>query len=165
MTSHLILRVPFEPESRFDCIGRYGDGNQFMAFVTGAFPGRGQFPDPSSDWQAKKSWNAVIHKFDSQGNHLSSQVKLGGHEKDGRDVAGNLAWQHLERMLHDLGLFNPSLCDIHIKPFSVEVQGVYYELEYVHEVDEENGDEFEHMMLWPNDVMFHPPWDSGNYST
>ena len=54
-------------------------------------------------------------------------------------------------------------CDIYVKPFSAEIDGVLYELVYESGVDEDEGDEY--VMLWPNDVMFHPPWDSGEYST
>lgn len=161
------IRIPYEDfdGARFDCVGRYGDGNQFMGYVTGAFPGRERYPDPTGNWQERKSWNAVIHRFDSDGNHIGSDAKRGGFDSDGRNVAGDKAWQHLESMLTELGLQNPELCDIYIKPFSVEIEDVVYELEYVHEIDEEDGYEHECVMLWPNDIMFHPPWDSGEYST
>ena len=161
------IRIPYEDfeGARFDCVGRYGDNNQFMAYVTGAFPGRDQFPPPDSDWQTIKSWNAVIHRFDSDGNHIGSEAKRGGYDIEGRIVAGDKAWQHLHAMLAEVGLQNPELCDIYIKPFSVEIDDVIYALEYEHYIDEEDCYEHEYVMLWPNDIMFHPPWDSGEYST
>ncbi len=161
------IRIPYEDfdGARFDCVGRYDDGNLFLAYVTGAFPGRDQYPDPSGDWQQRKSWNAVIHKFDSDGNHIGSEARRGGYDIEGRNVVGAKAWQHLQAMLAELGLHNPELCDIHIKPFSVEIENVLYALEYEHGIDEDDGEEYECVMLWPNDIMFHPPWDSGEYST
>jgi hypothetical protein len=42
----------------------------------------------------------------------------------------------------------------------VEIDDVVYELVY-----ENHGEGEEYAMLWPNDIMFHPPWDSGKYST
>jgi len=161
------LRIPYEDfeGARFDCVGCLADGKQFMAYVTGAFPGHERFPDPSGDWQQRKSWNAVVHRFDSNGNHIDSEAKRGGYDIEGRDVAGGKAWQHLDSMLGELGLQNPKLCDIYIKPFSVEIDDVVYALEYEHEIDEDDGYEHECVMLWPNDIMFHPPWDSGEYST
>lgn len=162
------LRIPYEDfdGARFDCVGRYGNGNQFMAYVTGAFPGRERFPDAGgTDWRTIKSWNAVIHRFDSEGNHIGSEAKRGGYDIEGREVAGDRAWEHLDSMLAVLGLLNPRLCDIYIKPFSVEIDDVIYALEYESYVDEEDGRVHEYIMLWPNDIMFHPPWDSGSYST
>ena len=161
------IRVPYEDfdGARFNWIGRSADGNQFMAFVTGAFPGRERYFDTTGDWQQRKSWNAVIHKFDSDGRHVGSEAKRAGFDIEGRDIAGGKAWKHLTVMLVSAGLRNPKLCDIQIKPFSTEIEDVVYELEYVHEIDEYDGCEHEYVMLWPNDVMFHPPWDSGEYST
>ncbi|PSB57345.1 hypothetical protein [Chamaesiphon polymorphus] len=42
---------------------------------------------------------------------------------------------------------------------------IEYALEYNCEIDEDDGKEYEDVMLWPQDVMFHEPWDSGSYST
>lgn len=160
------IRIPYEDfyGARFDCVGTFGNGNQFMAYVTGAFPGRDHYPDPSGNWREVKRWTAVLHKFDAEGNHIGSESRLGGFDIEGREVAGEKAWEQLDQMLAGLGLDNPKLSDIYIKPFSVEIDGVIYELAYEHHV-EEDGDESEYVMLWPNDIMFHPPWDSGEYST
>ncbi|MBL7041059.1 MAG: hypothetical protein ISR77_20660 [Pirellulaceae bacterium] len=161
------ILIPYEDSegARFDCVGRYGDGNQFMAFVTGAFPGRDCFPPANADWQSVKSWNAVIHRFDSDGNHIGSEAKRGGCDIEGRDIAGEKAWQQLETMLCKLGLHDPKFCDIYVRPFSIEIDDVVYALEYEHEINKEDDFEYECVMLWPNDIMFHPPWDSGAYST
>jgi hypothetical protein len=156
------LRIPYEDfdDGHFNYVGRYGNGNQFMALVTGAFPGRNRFPDTN----VGKSWNAVLHQFDVEGNYIGSVVKRGGYDSEDREEAGEKAWEYLDVILAELATQNLVFCDIYIKPFSVEIDEVIYELEYVHEIDED-GDEMEHVMLWPNDIMFHPPWDSGEYST
>jgi hypothetical protein len=166
MTIFETIRIPYEDfdGGRFDCVGQYGEGNQFMAFVTGAFPGRDRFPNTDGDWMSQKSWNAVLHRFDAEGNHIGSEARRGGYENENRDEVGEKAWQHLDAMLTELSTQNPTLCDIYVKPFTIEIDEVIYELEYVHEIDED-GDENEYVMLWPNDIMFHPPWDTGEYST
>ena len=41
------------------------------------------------------------------------------------------------------------------------VHGLIYERERC----DEDDDDHEWVMLEPNDIMFHPPWDSGEYST
>jgi formate hydrogenlyase regulatory protein HycA len=157
------LRIPND-EGRFENVGQLPDRTQFMAYVTGAFPGGVKYPDPTSDWRTKKRWLAVIHRFDAQGNHIGSESKLGGYDIEGRDVAGQKAWNELEEMYTALtGYQEPKFCDIWVKPFSVEIDGVIHGLFYEHWKD---GD-FEHecVMLEPRDIMFHPPWDSGAYST
>jgi formate hydrogenlyase regulatory protein HycA len=67
-------------------------------------------------------------------------------------------------MLKALGIEDIELRDVYVRPFRVEIDGILYELVYERHVSED-GREWEEMMLWPNDIMFHPPWDSGEYST
>ena len=72
------LRIAYEDYDygRFNCVGQLPDGTQFMAFVTGAFP-TGMKYYLGDDWQHKKKWLAVIHRFDADGNHIGSETKLG----------------------------------------------------------------------------------------
>jgi hypothetical protein len=60
------------------------------------------------------------------------------------------------------------LCDIRVKPFGIEVDGYFFGLVY-HLDSLEDADDpeatYEYVQLEPNDIMFHPPWDSGDYST
>jgi hypothetical protein len=156
------LRIEYEPDEwgRFHYIGRLKDGTQFMAFVTGAFPGKDRYPDTTGDWRNVKRWLAVLHKFDAEGNHLFSEARHGGFDIEGDD-AGEKAFFELDQILEQT---EAEPCDIYVKPFSVEIKGIYYELVYEKETNEE-GEEWECVMLWPNDIMFHPPWDSGEYST
>jgi formate hydrogenlyase regulatory protein HycA len=165
------LRIP-QDEYRFEYIGRVDGDGQFMAFVTGAMPHafwKGQLPaDPEmqsmGDYYAKhKGWYAVVHRFDADGNHLRTEARLGGKDGEGKGVACDRAWELLNEMAKRMGpvVFG----NISVKPFSVEVDGVLFGLIYESKRDEEDGSLHEQVMLQPNDVMFHPPWDSGEYST
>jgi hypothetical protein len=152
---------------RFNCVGRLPDGTQFMAFVTGAFP-TGLKYYLGDDWQHKKQWLAVIHRFDADGNHIRSESKLGAFDIEGWEAAGNKAFDHLQRMYAELcDGQRPKLCDIWVRPFSVEIDGVTHGLFYEQSEEEpEPGEERgEWVMLEPQDIMFHPPWNSSEYST
>jgi formate hydrogenlyase regulatory protein HycA len=159
------LRVPRD-EGRFEHVGRYGSGNQFMAFVTGAFPEGDPYPDPAGDWASKKRWYAVLHRFDAAGNHLGTDAWSGGTTAEGQERAVRRAWRKLEEMLASLGDYE--VCDIAVKPFRFEQDGYLFGLVYERNSydDPDNpGAGYACVMLWPNDIMFHPPWDSGEYST
>jgi formate hydrogenlyase regulatory protein HycA len=163
------LRIAYEESDygRFNAVGRLPDGTQFMAFVTGAFP-TGQDYYSGEDWQFKKKWLAVIHRFDAEGNHIGSESQLGGLDIEGRQAAGEKAFGHLEAMFAGLCAgARPEFCDIWVKLFSVEIDGVTHGLFYEQSEDEpEEGEErSEWVMLQPRDIMFHPPWDSSEYST
>jgi formate hydrogenlyase regulatory protein HycA len=165
------LRIPHDPY-RFEYVGRFDGDKQFMAFVTGAMPHaswKGELPADSemrgpADYYAKhKGWYAVIHRFDAVGNHLGSEVRLGGKDEEGRDVAGDKAWDQLNEIARPMGpvVFG----DILVRPFALEIDGVLFGLIYESYVDEADGSFREYVMLQPNDVMVHPPWESGEYST
>jgi hypothetical protein len=161
------LRIAYEEGSRFDCVGRLPDGAQFMAFVTGAFP-TGQKYYLGDDWQCRKKWLAVLHRFDTDGNHTGTETRLGGYDVEGRDTSGEKAFGHLQDMLVELAAGGrPELCDIWVRMFSVEIDGVTHGLFYEQSEEEpEPGEERgEWVMLEPWDIMFHPPWDSSEYST
>src|SRR5262245_40636474 len=95
------LRIPHDGH-RFEYVGRLPDGRQFMAFVTGAFPDGVKLNWDTDEWQKVKSWSAVLHLFDADGNHLNSEVKLGGYDIEGRGIAGHKAWSELDTMLAHL---------------------------------------------------------------
>jgi hypothetical protein len=158
------LRIPHD-EDRFECVGHLADGKQFMAFVTGAFPDGVKLNWDTDEWRKVKRWMAVLHLFDAEGNHLSSETKLGGFDIEGRGFAGDKAWAELDRMLRRLGPGEPKLCDIWLKQFAVSIDGVTHSLLYQTNQPEDDGPIFEYVMLEPRDIMFHPPWDSGEYST
>jgi hypothetical protein len=163
------LRIAFEDfdGARFDRVGRLPDGTQFMAFVTGAFP-TGEKYCLGDDWRRKKKWLAVVHRFDADGNHIGTVSRLGGYDIEGWGVYSDKAFSRLRELLVELAVSGPpQLCDIWIRPFAIEIDGVthglFYELsEEEPEPSEERG---EWVMLEPWDIMFHPPWDSSEYSS
>jgi formate hydrogenlyase regulatory protein HycA len=159
------LRIPLD-DGRFENVGRLPDGIQFMAFVTGAFPTGTPYLAPVS--RDKKRWLAVIHRFDADGNHVGSDSRLGGFDIEGRQAAGDKAFAHLQEMYAELtAQGEPEICDIWAKLFSIEIEGVTHGLFYEQSEEEPLPGEKrgEWVMLQPRDIMFHPPWDSGNYST
>ncbi|HJT34156.1 MAG TPA: hypothetical protein VJ783_19065 [Pirellulales bacterium] len=165
------LRIPYEgpDDCRFDCVGRLQDGTQFMAFVTGAFP-TGLKHYLGEDAQFKKRWLAVLHQFDSDGNHIDSESRLGGFDIEGRVVAGAKAFQQLQDMLSEFAAGRqPALCDIHVRLFSIEIDGITHGLFYEQSEEEPDAEsgmaDSDWVMLEPLDMMFHPPWDSGEYSS
>jgi hypothetical protein len=148
---------------RFTHVGRYGPGNQFMGYVTFAAP---KFyhteevaPDGQIIWRQHMNCFAVLHRFDAAGQHLGTDVE----RVEGVQESGKADWSTLESMIAALG--EVKLCDIQVKLFRVEVGKVVHGLIYECERWEEDEEEHDWVMLEPNDIMFHPPWDSGEYST
>src|SRR5262245_44476709 len=94
------LRIPHD-EYHFEFVGRLRDGTQFMGCVTGAFPTGMQYY-VGDDWQTKKKWLAVLHRFDRAGNHIRSEARLGGFEFEGRELACHRAFEHLRTIYTDL---------------------------------------------------------------
>jgi formate hydrogenlyase regulatory protein HycA len=144
-----------------------------MAFVTGAMPyafKQGERWDPAcrdaDDYYRKyKAWYGVLHRFDAEGNHIGSEARLGAPDSEGWDEACAKASHELGQLLREIAQAEPVLCDVWVKPFSVEIDGVLYGLIYGSQYWDDEGAEHEWVMLQPNDIMFHPPWDSGDYST
>jgi hypothetical protein len=158
------VRIPRD-DHRFEYVGRLADGRQFMAFVTGAFPDGLELNWYTDEWRMVKSWTAVLHLFDAEGNHLNIDVKLGGYDIEGRDIACDKAWSALDTMLAELGPEKPELTDIWVRQFTVPIAGVTHSLLYKAFKPEDEAPMVECVMLEPRDIMFHPPWDSGEYST
>jgi hypothetical protein len=160
-----LLRIPCETGeyARFDLVGRDENGQQFVAFVTGALPVdeiAERLPEPLRRyWRSEKRWYAVLHRFDADGNHLGTDARSGG--ADGESDATNRAEQELDALLAALGPWQSG--DIWVRLFEVERDGCLFGL--VYERSDEEDPELEYVLLEPNDIMFHPPWDSGDYST
>jgi hypothetical protein len=156
------LRIPND-DHRFEHVGYLADGTQFMACVTGAFPDsyRGHPSDDAASWRRAKRWMAVLHLFDADGNHKSSEAKLGGFDID----AGEKAFAELARMLRSLKEQGATQSDIWVRQFSIQIDSVTHSLLYSAEQPEADCPVLECVMLEPRDIMFHPPWDSGQYST
>jgi formate hydrogenlyase regulatory protein HycA len=168
-----LLRIPYEDweDARFEFVGRYAGDYQFMAFVTGAYPAdwsNGKYPPQyyQANWAKFKRWYAVLNRFDAGGNHLGTDVYSGGTTEQGEVDAIERADAKLVKMLESLGPRDP--CDIWVKPYRVEIEGYVFGLLYELNNCDDPADPsatFECVMLQPNDLMFHPPWDSGEYST
>lgn len=150
------LHIIYNPDGHFHSVGIDGDGKQFMTFVTGAFP-KGQKYYSGDDWPTKKRWYAVLHRFEPDGSHLESRLYNGGTTADGQDLACERATDKMHEMFYTLS--PGTFCDIDIKCFSYEEDG--YEFGLIYE-NSETG--YVSVILEPNDIMFHEPWD-GEYST
>jgi predicted nucleic acid-binding protein len=84
----------------------------------------------------------------------------------GLNAAGHAnAHAEVRKMFDPYRNKNPKRSDILVKLFSIVLDGITHGLIYEKVRPEENGPEFEWVMLRPRDVMFHPPWDSGQWST
>lgn len=160
------LRIALEEEGlRFDRVGRLPDGSQFMGIVIGAAPAN---YDPKTDFRSQKQWQAVLHRFDAEGNHIGTEARLGGFDSEGRDVAGDEAYALLETMLAERAAGGKyELCDIWVKLFEVGVGDYAHGLVYEESTDEpeegEERDEWVHLVPWG--VQFLPPWDRSEYDT
>jgi hypothetical protein len=156
------LRIPGDGPVEY--VGRLDDGTQYMSFVTGAAPDGYVFND---DWRKVNSYVAVLHLFDLEGNHQRSDVKHGGFDIDGRQMACDKAWAERHAMFTPYRGMNPQRCDIFVKLFSVVNNGITHGLVYRACPSEENGTgpTIEGVFLEPRDIMFHPPWDSADWST
>jgi hypothetical protein len=157
------LRIPADGPIEF--VGRLEDGTQYMTFITGAVPDGFRFDLDNEDWRKVKCWIGVLHLFDPDGNHLRTEAIHGGYDTEGRDAASEKAGEELRKILAPFREKNPTQCDIHVKLFSVVLDGITHGLIYGVGQPEEDGPTFEWVMLEPRDVMFHPSWDSGEWST
>lgn len=156
--------IPHEPklDERFHYVGQFEDGRQFMAFGVGAFPGENHYAIPEN-WREVKRWIAVLHLFDADGNHIRTEARLVGFDQEGAAVYHKILLT-LDNLLSEFGLEHAELGDIEVKPFSIEIDEIYYGLVYEQEVGED-GTEYESATLWPNNCMFYPPWNDGSYDT
>lgn len=166
MTQPEKVLIPHD-DYRFKSVGRFPDGRQFMAFVTGAYPG--EHRHVPENWQDVKQWIAFIHIFDADGNHLTTDAQTS--ELEARLIPFAQEEPHLRAkidtmrtdLLRDYKIDDNYFCDICIRPFRTVIDDIYYEFVYVRR---EDGDKiYEQMALWPNDVVFYPPWNDGRYDT
>ena len=82
-------------------------------------------------------------------------------------MAGEKAFDRLQDMLTGLSGGQPELCDIWVRLFSVEMDNVMHGLFYEQSTEDlvEGEEPTDWVMLEPQDIMFHPPWDSSEYSS
>lgn len=148
-----LIKIRREKGYHTDQIGKYGDGNQFMGFVTATLP----LPLPE-DWPTHKRWYAVLHTFDQAGQHLKSDIWFAGTSACGERESIERATLKLAAMLTGLGKVKYG--NVKIALFHVEFDGHTFGL-----VDDSEPDEdFERVTLYPNDLAFFAPWN-GSYDT
>jgi hypothetical protein len=162
-----IIPIAHEPDYRTSTIGHYAHG-QFLASITWAFredafiPGVGLPPD----WPEHKRLYAVLHRFDPDGHYVDSDVWFAGTWAEAsRHLPGdNPVVARAEAKMTELldGLPGFEYGDIAIRPFELNVDGVVFGL--VVGGAHEDGKNWEWATLWPDDLMFHEPWD-GTYDT
>jgi hypothetical protein len=157
------LRIPAEGPVEY--VGQLNDGTQYMSFVTGATPDGYLLNLEDEEWRKVKSWIGVLHLFDSQGNHLKSEARHGGYDIEGWDEACDKAWAEVHAMFNPYRANWLKRCDIFVKLFSVVIDGITHGLVYEVTQAKEDWPVVEGVYLEPRDVMFHPPWDSGEWST
>lgn len=147
------IKIAREEGYHTDRIGKYGDGNQFMGFVTATLP----MPLPK-DWQSKKRWYAVLHTFDKKGNHLNTEGWFAGTTASGERKAVDKAQAKLDQMITALGKVKYG--NIKVGLFQVQIDNHTFGLVDASEPDED----YESIHLLPNDLAFFAPWD-GTYDT
>lgn len=140
-------------------IGKYGKGNQFWGQVVASFRKTVVPMDAAhaDDWRSRKSWYAILHKFDSRGNHLGTDHKFTGTTADGEDAACDLAEMHMKNFIGALGPVK--FGNIAIRLFKVEIDGSVFGM--LDTSSEEWGDT---ATMEPGDLVFYPPWN-GEYDT
>jgi formate hydrogenlyase regulatory protein HycA len=147
------IKIAREEGYHTDCIGKYGDGNQFMGFVTAAMPE----PLPE-DWETHKRWYAVLHTFDKEGKHLNTEAWFAGTTASGEREAVARAQAKLDQMIAALGKVKYG--SVKVGLFQVQIDGHTFGLVDASEPEED----YVSIHLLPNDLAFFEPWD-GTYDT
>jgi formate hydrogenlyase regulatory protein HycA len=147
------IRIRHEPGYHTGRIGNYGDGNQFMGFVTATLPS----PIPK-DWEPHKRWYAVLHIFSARGQHLATRAWFAGTTASGEQETVQRAERRLDQMIATLR--NVTYGDVKVDLFQVQIDGHTFGL--VDASEPEEG--YESIHLLPNDLAFFEPWD-GTYDT
>jgi hypothetical protein len=157
------LRIPAAGPVEY--VGRLDNGTQYMIFISGAVPDDYIFNLDNEDWRKVKRWIEVLHLFDAEGNHLKSEARHGGYDIEGWDSACDKAWTGVHALFTPYRVKCPRRSDILVKLFSVVIDEITHGLVYQATQPEPDGPVIEGVFLEPRDVMFHPPWDSGKWST
>jgi len=147
------IKIAREEGYHTDLIGKYGDGSQFMGFVTATLP----TPLPKA-WQRRKRWYAVLHTFDKKGKHLNTDACFAGTTASGEQKAIEKAQAKLDEMIEALGKVKYG--NVKVGLFQVQIDGHLFGLVDASEPEED----YESIHLLPNDLAFFEPWD-GTYDT
>lgn len=145
------IKILREEEYHTQYIGKYNDEKQFMAFIVGV-----PLDTRVSSIRQKLRWYAVLHRFDSDGNHLGTQAIFLGTKPFVNQLDN--AQAKFAEMLAQLGPL--TYCDVEVKLFSTRIDGQEFGL-----VDASVAEEdYRSVELVPNGLAFFPPWD-GTYET
>ena len=127
--------------------------NQFWARVAAEFSNE----KTDESWEQRKHWYAILHTFDSKGNHLETKAERIGATADGErevlDRAEKVMMSYIE------SLDSVKYGNIAIKLFDVIVDG--HKFGMLDSSTEEYGDQ---TSMEPGDLVFYPPW-TGDYDT
>lgn len=142
-------------------IGRWEGGKQFWGQVVASFSKKHSSNNsetaPAGDWQSRKRWYAILHTFDSSGNHLGTEHAMIGTTADGESKVLDEATAKMESFIAKLG--NVRYENIAIKLFQVIIDGDIFGM--VDSSSEEYGDS---TTMEPGGLYFHAPWN-GEYDT
>jgi len=131
----------------------FGKRNQFWARVAAEFSNE----NADQDWEARKIWYAILHTFDSKGNHLESKTERIGATAEGEADVLEKAEKAMMSFID--GLDSVKYGNIAIKLFDVIVDG--HKFGMLDTSSEEYGDQ---TSMEPGDLVFYPPW-TGDYDT
>ncbi len=149
-----------------DKIGVLRDGRQFLAFEIWHNP-----EDPPSwrglvnivSWRREvRAWRrnvrayGVVHVFSAAGDHIESHIRCFSSASEAQDLED--AETFVNDQLSELGA--EKYCDIRIRFFSLAFDGV----DFYFEERIDDGEKSGLIILQPNDLLFHPPWN-GRYDT
>lgn len=157
-------QIPIKRKEKFYThhVGAYAGGGQFMGFVVADIA-----ESAGGSWQEQKRWYSVLYKFDDAGALVEHLAEFHGTSAEGEDEVVARALERLEQWLAELeGL---RYCSVNIQLFRVEIDGRRFGLLTAEEVGyfdpDEDDDELRwRVHLWPNDLVFYPPW-TGEYDT
>jgi hypothetical protein len=152
--------------SLFEYNGHLPDGTQLLAYLC---------PDPTGNQPADASgklgfrWVGVVHEFDADGHHRLIRTRGISGRYAGVLEAAAPAREMLREMVAPYLMAGWRPGDIWVRPFLVVVDGWAHGFVFrafgggLEGGDEEDPDEG--VYFKPFDFPFHPPYDSGSYST
>ena len=149
-------RIPIMHEAgdHSGSIGTYQQG-QFLGAIVLARPSV-----PALDGSTKpgsEHWYAVLHLFDHDGRHTSSEIWDAGPHEPGTGAVADRASAYTAGLVQNLA--DAQRGDIAVRPFQLARDGITFGL--IPGSDPVYGDWAD---LLPNGLRFHAPWN-GEYDT
>jgi hypothetical protein len=168
------IRLPSHHDmspSKFEYNGHMPDGRQILAYAAHD-PHNWRQPDESGrGWYR---WIVVVHVFDADGRHLSSQERTTAGPFTDRSLADNAGQLVLREMVGPYLSSGWRPGDIWLRPFYININGwahgLVYEvcgegLEEEWNCDECEPDEGDQVTFKPFGFAFRPPYDNGSYES